>query len=119
MIKRTAKQEAAIKKARAMTGSWDDYMQESLSNPDYAKVYLEVAIEEFQNDGDMEAFLLSLGYLARAKGGMAKVARKTGLSRESLYRTLSKRGNPQFRTILGIIDALGMRIRIETAGGKA
>ena len=118
MTKRTAKQQAAIKKARAMTRSWDDYMQERLSDPEEAQGYLEVVIEEYLKDGDIDAFLFSLQRLAKAKGGMAKIARKTGLSRESLYRTLSKRGNPQFRTVLGVIAALGMRIKIEPAGAR-
>jgi DNA-binding phage protein len=43
---------------------------------------------------------------------MADIARKTGVSRESLYRTLSRRGNPQFKTVLGVIGALGMRVQI-------
>jgi probable addiction module antidote protein len=46
---------------------------------------------------------------------MADIARKTGVSRESLYRTLSRHGNPQFKTVLGAIGALGMRVQIAPA----
>lgn len=116
--KLTKKQEAELKKARVMTRSWDDYMQETLSDPDYAQTYLEVAIEEYLKDDDVDSFLQSLRHLATARGGMTRIARKTGLSRESLYRTLSRRGNPQFRTMLSVIHALGMRVRIEPASNK-
>jgi len=101
------------KKARAMSRSWDDFMRDELADAARAQAYLEVAIEEFRESGNAEAFLEALGHLARARGGIAEVARKTGLNRESLYRTLSRHGNPQFRTVLGVIDALGMRVRIE------
>jgi len=43
---------------------------------------------------------------------MADSARKTGVSRESLYRTLSRHGNPQFKAVLGVIGALGKRVQI-------
>ncbi len=111
--KPTQKISAERKKLLAMTRSWDDYMQEALSDPEEAEAYLAVAIEEYLEDNDMDSFLSSLRHLAKARGGMARVAKKTGLSRESLYRTLSRRGNPQFRTMLSVIAALGMRIRIE------
>jgi len=115
--KKTAKK-LDLEKIRAMSSSWDDFMREELADPKRRKAYLEVSIEDYLEDNDVDAFLESLQRLAKAKGGMAKIARKTGLSRESLYRTLSRRGNPQFRTVLGVIDALGMRVRIEPAGAR-
>jgi probable addiction module antidote protein len=116
--KLTKKQEEELKKARAMTQSWDDFMQEELADPKRAEMYLAISIEEYLEDGDMDTFLSSLRHLAKARGGMARIAKKTGLSRESLYRTLSRRGNPQFRTMLNVIHALGMRVRIESIPAK-
>jgi probable addiction module antidote protein len=92
--------------------AWDDFMRDELANPVRARAYLEVAIEEFQETGGVEDFLEALRHLAQAGSGMADVARKAGVSRESLYRTLSRRGNPQFKTVLGVIGALGMRVQI-------
>ena len=109
---------AERKKLLAMTRSWDDYMQEELADPKEAELYLAISIEEYLADGDMDSFLSSLRHVAKARGGMARVAKKTGLSRESLYRTLSRRGNPQFRTMLSVIHALGMRVRIESIPTK-
>ena len=51
----------------------------------------------------------ALGAVARAKG-MTEVARKTGLSRESLYKALSAEGNPEFATILKVMSALDLKI---------
>jgi probable addiction module antidote protein len=115
MSKKKSGKKAHLEKTRHLSRSWDDFMGEELADPTRAQAYLEVAIEEFRESGNAEAFLEALGQLAKARGGMSQIARKTGLNRESLYRTLSRHGNPQFRTVLGVIDALGMRVKIEPA----
>ena len=51
----------------------------------------------------------ALGVVARARG-MGEVARKAGVSRESLYRALSADGNPEFATILRVLQALDLRL---------
>lgn len=51
----------------------------------------------------------ALGVIARARG-MSEVAREAGVSRESLYRSLSTDGNPEFATVLRVIRALGLRL---------
>jgi probable addiction module antidote protein len=56
----------------------------------------------------------ALGVVARAKG-MAQVARRTGLSREQLYRSFSKNGNPTLRTTLAVMKALGIELTAKTA----
>jgi probable addiction module antidote protein len=56
----------------------------------------------------------ALGAIARARG-MTRISRETGLSRESLYRALSAEGNPEFATVLRIIEALGLRLSAEPA----
>lgn len=65
----------------------------------------------FDEAGDDPAFIAqSLGHIARARG-MSKIAKETGLSRESLYRALSGQGNPEFGTILKIFKVLGIRLQ--------
>lgn len=54
-------------------------------------------------------FQHALGAVARAKG-MAKIARKSGLGRQSLYKALSENGNPEFSTVVKVLGALGIRI---------
>ena len=53
----------------------------------------------------------ALGTIARARG-MARIARKTGLSRESLYKALSAEGNPEFGTVIRVMHALGLKFSV-------
>ena len=72
--------------------------------------YLEAALEE----NDPALIAAALGDIARAKG-MSQVARQAGLGRESLYKTLSASGNPEFSTILKVVKALGLRLHAARA----
>ena len=56
-------------------------------------------------DGDARAVPVALRTVVDAVGGMAALADKTGLSRETLYRTLSERGNPRLDTLAVILAA--------------
>jgi len=71
------------------------------------KAYLDACFEE--SDGDPAFITKALGTIARARG-MSKIAKKTGISREGLYKALSGDGNPEFSTILKVVDALGFRL---------
>jgi len=57
--------------------------------------------------GDSSYIAKALGVVARAKG-MTDISRKTGLSREQLYRSFSERGNPTLKTTLAVMRALGV-----------
>src|SRR3972149_7445415 len=89
--------------AKTKTRGWDatDYLS---SKADMA-AYLEAALEE----GDPALFMAALGDIARAKG-MTEIARKTGLGRESLYKALSPDGNPEFATVLKVVESLGLKL---------
>jgi probable addiction module antidote protein len=63
-------------------------------------------------DGDARAVPVALRTVAEAVGGMAALANKTKLSRETLYRTLSERGNPRLETLTAILAAFGMRLSV-------
>lgn len=81
---------------------------ESLRNPKEAEEYLNVALEE----NDPELFLLALRNVTEAQGGVARLAEKTNLNRESLYRMLSERGNPEFKSLDILLHALGFRLAV-------
>ena len=81
---------------------------EALKDPQEAAAYLNAAIEE----GDRETFLLALRNVAEANGGMKTVAEKAHLNRESLYRTLSHRGNPEIRTLFNLLHGVGLRLSV-------
>jgi probable addiction module antidote protein len=59
----------------------------------------------------------ALGAVARAKG-MTELARQAGMSRESLYRALSKDGNPQLSTIMKVLDALGYKLDVKSTAAE-
>ncbi len=59
--------------------------------------------------GDAAYVAKALGVVARAKG-MTQISRKTGLSREQLYRSFSERGNPTLKTTLAVMRALGVDV---------
>lgn len=88
------------------TAKWDS--AEYLKTREDIAAYLEAAFE----DGDISLIAHALGDVARSEG-MTQIARETGLSRESLYRSLSAAGNPEFSTVLKVLKAMGLRILIE------
>jgi probable addiction module antidote protein len=74
--------------------------------------YLEACMDEA---GDDPAFIAqALGTIARARG-MSLLAKKTGLTREGLYKALSKDSNPSFGTILRVMRALGLKFTPKVA----
>jgi probable addiction module antidote protein len=74
--------------------------------------YLEACLEEAPDD---PAFIASaLGTIARARG-MADLAKQTGLTREGLYNSLSKDGNPSLGTVMKVMKALGLRLTATVA----
>jgi len=89
-------------------------LDEDLRDPTEAVAYLNACLE----DGDPEVFLLALRDVARARGGVAKLAEATELNREHLYRMLSENGNPELRSLEALLDALGFRLSValEDAG---
>ena len=96
--------------AKTQTLPWDP--AEHLETEDDIVAYLNVALEE----GDLSLIMATLGDIARARR-MAMVAQGTGLGRESLYKSLSANGNPEFTTVLKVVRALGLRLQAATVRG--
>ena len=91
--------------------NYQDSLLESLADANEAAACLNAALE----DGDNEVFLLALRNVADARvGGMAKLAEATGLNRESLYRMLSENGNPELNSLSRLLQALGLKLAVET-----
>jgi len=90
---------------KTKTFPWDaaDYLK---TDEDIA-YYLEAVFE----DGDPALIAAALGDVARAKG-MSQVAQAAGLGRESLYKALSKDGNPELATVLKVLHALGLKLKV-------
>ena len=92
---------------------YEDDLRERLADPEYARVFLDVALEEYEQDGDTEAFLLALRDVAEAQGGLTQLAKRTKLNRQNLYKALSSKGNPRLQTVETILHGLGFRLSVE------
>jgi probable addiction module antidote protein len=98
------------------TRPWDAAAQ--LATDADAAAYLDAVLEA----GDPALLVAALGDVARAEG-MTHVARRAGLARENLYKSLTEEGNPAFGTVMKVMNALGLRMRVvavaETDGEDA
>lgn len=81
------------------------------SNPALAAEYIAAALDEADQRGGTEALLAALRQVAEAQG-MAQVASRAGIPRESLYRALSRKGNPTLKTLVPMLHALGLRLTV-------
>jgi probable addiction module antidote protein len=89
------------------TTPWDS--AEYLKSEADITAYLDAC---FAEAGDDPAFLThALGVAARARN-MSQLARDSGLTREGLYKALSRDGNPSFGTVLKVADAMGYRFAL-------
>ena len=90
------------------TASYRDGLLKDLADPNEAAAYLNAALE----DGAQDVFLLALRDIAEAKG-MSRLSRRAKLNRESLYRMLSSKGNPQLSSLEAILESAGLRLAVE------
>ena len=79
---------------------------------EFALAYLQVALESLDTPEERGGGLLALRALAEAYGGLGVVAAEAGISRESLYRALSPKGNPTLKTLIAVLNTLGLRLSI-------
>lgn len=92
---------------RIQTRPWD--VTRHLDSDEAIALYLDAVLEE----DDPVLLAAALGDVARAKG-MTSVSRETGLGRESLYKSLSENGNPEFATVYKVIRSFGLRLHVTT-----
>lgn len=94
-----------MKKSKPYT----DFLFERLKKPEEAAAYLNAALE----DADPGVFLIALRDIAQANGGMTHVAEEAHLNRETLYRTLSKKGNPTLLSLKAVLEICGLQLSIQ------
>lgn len=78
-------------------------------DPAFAAEYLDSLLEA----GDQTDLMLALRHLADAFGGVTQIAEKAQLNPTTLYRTLSRKGNPELRSLSAILGAMGLRVAIQ------
>jgi probable addiction module antidote protein len=88
--------------------SYKDGLLKRLEDPHYAAGYLAQVLAE----KDSAAFLIALKDVVEAGGGVGRLAGRIGLKRPSLYKILSKRGNPTLETLQEILKPLGLRVSV-------
>lgn len=91
----------------------NEYLIEKLKDPEEARAFLEISLEDYEEDNDLEAFMLALRTIAEAQGGINKLAEKSHLNRQNLYKILTAKTTPKFDTALSIIRGLGFRLSLE------
>ena len=103
-----------MSKLQGVVSHHEAEVAELRADRDLAVAYLKAAMESLDNPNDRAAGLLALRTVAEAYGGLGAVAAEAGVSRETLYRTLSPRGNPTLKTMLAVLKAVGLRLSVET-----
>jgi len=81
-----------------------DYLKTEKDIEDYLNVVLE--------EGDYKFLPVALADIARARKAMTSVAKAAGVTRTSLYQSLSENGNPAFETIAKVVRILGYRFTL-------
>ncbi|WP_339494396.1 helix-turn-helix domain-containing transcriptional regulator [Pseudomonas sp. RA_105y_Pfl2_P56] len=90
------------------TRSHEDSVLQMLRDEAFALEYLSVALEEIDEDGGEDSFLVAIRRVAEARGGLLNLSLNTGLNRANLYRSLAVGGDPKLSTILKVLQALGV-----------
>ncbi len=101
-------------KPKVRTESYRESLLDSLRNPDEAAQYLNASLE----DKDARVFLLALRDVADAMGGIRALSREARLNRESLYRMLSKSGNPSLESLAAVLSACGLRLAVQSTAPR-
>lgn len=87
-------------------------------DPSFIDEYLTAALDEINEPAGRETLLAALRHIAEAQG-MASVAERAGIKRESLYRALSTKGNPTIKTLLVVMDAVGLKLSVHRTNNIA
>jgi probable addiction module antidote protein len=93
------------------TTRWD--VTEFLDSEERVAFFLDAILDE----GDPALLTAALGDIARARG-MTAIAKETGITREALYRALSKAGRPEFNTIVKVLSAFRLRLSVKPTRRK-
>lgn len=107
-----------MSKSKGLVSHHDAEVAELRADRELAVEYLKAAMESLDDPDNRAAGLLALRTVAEAYGGLGAVAAEAGISRETLYRTLSPKGNPTLRTLLAVLKTVGMRLSVEPEANR-
>lgn len=89
---------------------FEEILKPRLQDTEQAAKYLTACFEE-----GPDVFLLGLRDVVEAQGGIGRAAQTSKLNRESLYRLLSRRGNPRLSSLNAVLSSLGLKVRFTHA----
>ncbi len=90
----------------------DKLIMDDLKTEEDIKDWLSINLEEFIEDGDINAFVRGLEYAVKAKTSVSEISRKTGISRSNLYAIFNGEVQPQLNTLAKILKELGYSLKI-------
>ena len=93
-------------KLQQSTIRFKDYLLKDLAEPEFAKGYLEAALQDFDKDGNIELLLLSMKDIAEAQGGIETLVAWTNLTPQDLTYLLNTEHPPQLDRVLDILSTL-------------
>lgn len=88
--------------------NFNDFLDEYLKDEQVAADFLSQALEE----EDFETFILSLKDVIRVHGSITAIAKKAKLSRGTLYKLFSSKGNPELKTISTLLHTIGYDLKV-------
>jgi probable addiction module antidote protein len=104
--------EATMKRIVGGVSHHERDIEELREDQEYAIATLQLAMESLDDPEVRGGGLLALRAVAEAYGGLGAVAAQAGISRESLYRALSPKGNPTLKTLIAVMKTLGLRLSV-------
>jgi probable addiction module antidote protein len=101
-----------MKKLVGVVSHHEREVEELREDREFAVEYLKAAMEVLENPEERAGGLIALRAVAEAYGGLGTVAAQAGISRESLYRALSPKGNPTLKTLVAVLKTVGLRLTV-------
>jgi probable addiction module antidote protein len=111
----SARTNATHRNLQGVVSHHDKEIAELAADRDLAVAYLKAAMQALDDPDERSGGLLALRTVAEAYGGLGMVAAEAGISRESLYRALSPKGNPTLKTLVAVLKTVGLRLSVEPA----
>lgn len=92
------------------SANFRDYLLKDLAEPEFAKHYLEISVENYEKDGDIEILLQAIRDVVQAQGGIEKLAASTNGNSQYLSDALDSKNAPRLDDLLGMLSVLGFKI---------
>jgi len=104
---------SVAEKMSEITTNWSDDLHSRLKDKQYAIGFLKANLDEYEHDGDLGAFLSAIRHVAKAQGKINELADEMGVDRSTVYRALSKNGNPTIKTLNAALYCLGFKVAVD------